>query len=71
VVIGTRQARLSVIIWVSNRHQLPGTVRTGHAMLAPQASKIRSPSRPSSATRVKSFALADNLAVVIRASNCR
>jgi hypothetical protein len=40
-------------------------------MLAPQASKIRSPSRPSRAINAKSFGLCDSRAVVIRASNCR
>ena len=40
-------------------------------MLAPHASKIRSPSRPRSATRAKSLTLADRRAVVISASNCR
>ena len=40
-------------------------------MFAPVASKIRSPSRPSIATRAKSNRLADCLAAVSIASNCR
>ncbi|SRR6266571_1590634 len=41
---------------------------TGSALVA---SKIRRPSRPSMATRAKSFRLADSRAAVSRASNCR
>ncbi len=40
-------------------------------MFAPQASKIRSPRRPSMAMRAKSFGLADSRAVVIWASSCK
>jgi hypothetical protein len=40
-------------------------------MLAPQASKIRSPRSPSIAIRAKSLMLVDSRAVVISASNCR
>jgi hypothetical protein len=40
-------------------------------MVDPQASKIRSPSRPSIATRAKSNGLSDSLAALSIASNCR
>jgi hypothetical protein len=40
-------------------------------MVAPQASKIRKPSRPNIAMRAKSLMLGESRAVVIRASNCR
>lgn len=40
-------------------------------MLAPQASKIRGPSRPSMVTRAKSLGLPDVRAALSRASNCR
>jgi hypothetical protein len=57
---------------------LPRTLRTRwpcssprSAMLAPQASKIRSPRSPSIATRAKSLMLADSRAAVIIASNWR
>ena len=40
-------------------------------MSAPQASKIRSPSRPSIATRAKSLRLVDSRAAASIASNCR
>jgi len=40
-------------------------------MFAPLASKIRSPSRPSMATRAKSLRFADVRAALNKASNCR
>ena len=40
-------------------------------MFAPHASKIRSPSRPSIATRAKSLMFGDVRAVASIASNCR
>jgi hypothetical protein len=40
-------------------------------MFAPEASKIRSPSRPSIATSAKSYGLDDSRAAVSIASNCR
>jgi hypothetical protein len=56
---------------------LPNTCRTRwpcssprSLMLTPQASKIRSPSRPKSVTSTKSFGFIDSRAVVISASNC-
>lgn len=41
------------------------------SIMGPVASKIRKPSRPSMATRAKSLMLADSLAAVSSASNCR